>query len=152
MQQKRTIKLNIKLPKGLYATSEMEAKVIEAANNAIKSFASGIEAARTAAADLQKKGFVISAEELLARRTGGRKPIATKAAKATKATKSVKATPAAAKKTRKRVVLSSKQKDEIAAALKAGKATANALAKQYGCSTATINLLKKERGLTKPRK
>jgi hypothetical protein len=139
MQKKRTIKLNIKLPKGVYSAPEMEAKIIAAANTAIKSFASGIEAARTAAADLQKKGFSISAEELLARRAV-RKPIASKA-------------PASSKpKTRKRVVLSSKQKDEIAAALKAGKATASAIAKQYGCSTATINLLKKERGLTKSRK
>jgi hypothetical protein len=139
MQKKRTIKINIKLPKGVYATSEMEAKIIAAANNAVKTFASSIEVARTAAADLQKKGFSISAEELLARRSPG-KP------------KAIKTAAPAKSKTRKRVVLSSKQKDEIAAALKAGKATAGAIAKQYGCSTATINLLKKERGLTKSRK
>lgn len=119
----------------------MEAKVIDAALSAIKSFASGIEAARTAAAELQKKGFAITAEELLASRTGHKVKTATKTA----------AKPAASK-TRKRVVLSPKQKDEIAEALKSGKATANALAKKYGCSPATINLLKKERGLTKPRK
>lgn len=141
MQKKRTIKLNIKLPKGVYATPEMEAKVIDAALSAIKSFASGIEAARTAAAELQKKGFAITAEELLASRTGRKVKTATKTA----------AKPAASK-TRKRVVLSPKQKDEIVEALKSGKATANALAKKYGCSPATINLLKKERGLTKPRK
>jgi hypothetical protein len=144
MQKKRTIKLNIKLPKGVYATPEMEAKVIDAALGAIKSFASGIEAARTAAAELQKKGFAITAEELLARRAGRK----VQSALSTKA----KSVANKAPKARKRVVLSAKQKDEIADALKNGKATANALAKKYGCSPATINLLKKERGLTKSRK
>jgi hypothetical protein len=139
MSNKRTIKLIIKLPKGVFATPEMEAKAIDAANSAIKSFTSNIQAARNTAAELLKKGFLISAEELLARRTIDK----SKTAKS-------KATIGNNKTIRKRVVLSNQQKDEITEALQNG-ATANSLATKYGCSSATIHLLKKERGLTKSR-
>ncbi|MGB0290831.1 MAG: hypothetical protein ACPGC0_06540, partial [Opitutales bacterium] len=73
---KRTIKINIKLPTGITATSELEAKATAAANDAVKTAVKDMLALQKISKDLSSKGFAITAQELLARRKnlGGRKP------------------------------------------------------------------------------
>lgn len=134
---KRTIKLNIKLPAGMTATPELEAKAIVAANAAIKTAVKDMVALQKIASDLSKKGIDITAQELLARRkqASDKKAIA----------KPVKKT------TRKRVVLSPAQKKSLVADLKKGSTTADVV-KKYGVSIATVMNIKAAAKLTKKRK
>ena len=134
---KRTIKLNIKLPAGITATPELEAKANAAANAAIKTAVKDMVALKKIASDLSKKGIDITAQELLARR---------KQAKGKKAiTKSAKKT------TRKRIVLTPAQKKSLVADLKKGTKTADVV-KKYGVSIATVMNIKAAAKLTKKRK
>ena len=64
---KRTIKLNIKLPAGITATPELEAKANAAANAAIKTAVKDMVALKRSQA-IYQKGIDITAQELLARR------------------------------------------------------------------------------------
>lgn len=137
---KRTIKINIKLPTGITATSELEAKATAAANDAVKTAVKDMLALQKISKDLSSKGFAITAQELLARRKnlGGRKPTV-------KAVKTAKAAP------RKRVVLTPVQKKALVADLKAGAKTADAVRK-YGVSVATVMNIKAAAKLTRKRK
>ena len=134
---KRTIKINIKLPTGVTASSGLEAKVNAAALAVIKSATKDIVALQKIAKDLSSKGITITPQELLARKTGS----------------SAKKTPAKAKKatTRKRVVLTAAQKKAMVADLKGGAKTA-AMVKKYGVSIATVMNIKAGAKLTKKRK
>ena len=137
---KRTIKINIKLPTGITATPELEAKAKTAANDAVKAAVKDMLALQKIAKDLSSKGFTITAQELLARKKnlGGKKPTV-------KAVKAAKAAP------RKRVVLTPAQKKALITDLKAGAKTADAV-KKYGVSVATVMNIKAAAKLTKKRK
>lgn len=137
---KRTIKINIKLPTGITATPELEAKATAAANDAVKAAVKDVLALQKIAKDLSSKGFAITAQELLARKKnlGGKKMTV-------KAVKAAKVAP------RKRVVLTPAQKKALVADLKAGAKTADTV-KKYGVSVATVMNIKAAAKLTKKRK
>ena len=156
---KRTIKLNLKLPSGVVATKELVDQATQAAKDVIDASAQDITEATRTAEDLARRGFDITADELLGRKKssgGGVKKSATRKGAATKsAAKGVKGVKGAkkakkAKKTggRKRVVLSSEQKSALVNELKDGMKISEAT-KKYGVSTATVMNVKKAAGLTK---
>lgn len=133
---KRTIKINLKLPTGVVATKELEAKATQAAQDAIASSVQELAEAQKLVKELASKGIQISATELLSRKTGKRKTVTSQVG---------------TKTTRKRVVLSDAKKAALIADLKAGAKVA-ASAEKYGISTATVMNLKTAAGLTKKRK
>lgn len=133
---KRTIKINLKLPTGVTATKELEAKATQAAKDAIASSVQELAEAQQLAKELSKKGIQISATELLSRKSS--KP---KSAPRQTGTKT----------TRKRVVLSAAQKTSLISDLEAGAKVAET-AEKFGISTATVMNLKTAAGLTKKRK
>lgn len=132
---KRTIKINIKLPAGITASKELEAKATKAANDAVSDALNDLVETQKLADKLASEGIKISAEELMSRRIGktGRK--------------------SAAKKTgaRKRVVLTDAQRQQLADDLKAGMKIKEA-AEKYGVSGATVSNIKTDVGLTSKRK
>jgi len=132
---KRTIRINIKLPSGVTASKELEDKATKAANNAVSEAIGDLVETRELAKTLTTKGFDISAEELLQRRSGkpGRKTGSKKAG------------------TRKRTVLTETKRKGLIADLKAGQKIKDA-AKKYGVSEATVMNIKTKAGLTKKRK
>ena len=134
---KRTIKLNIKLPSGVQATPQLEAKVTAAANAVVEAESGDYLEAQKLAKELAGKGITISAEELLKR----------KASKSSSGTKKK----TAKKATRKRTVLTDAKKKALVAEIKKG-AKPPALAAKYGVSTATVMNIKAAAGLTKKRK
>lgn len=133
---KRTIKLNIKLPAGITANKELEAKATQAANDAIAKAVADLVETQKLADKLAAQGIHISAEELMSRKVGkkGRKS----AAKSSVGP-------------RKRVVLSDSARDEMIGDLKAGMKIRVA-AEKYGVSTATVFGIKTKAGLTKKSK
>ena len=134
---KRTIKLNIKLPAGVYATSELESKALAAAKAVIQSEAGAYQEAQKLSKQLSAKGIQISAEELIKRKASG------KSSKGNNA--------GAAKPVRKRVVLTDAKRKSLVSEIKKGAKTP-ALAEKYGVSTATVMNIKAAAGLTKKRK
>ena len=135
---KRTIKLNIKLPAGVHATSELESKALAAAKAVIHSEAGVYQEAQKLAKQLSAKGIQIIAEELIQRKTSG------KSAKGSKKTPAKKAV-------RKRVVLTDAKRKSLISDIKKGEKTPS-LAAKYGVSTATVMNIKAAAGLTKKRK
>jgi len=140
---KRTIKINIKLPKGVIATRELTAKATKAANEAVAEAANVLVEAQKLVDVMAKSGVRITVEEILSRKKG-------------KATTSKKTARKGARKTatkgkRKRVILSDAKKQALLGELKDG-AKAVAMAKKYGVSNATVMNMKRDAGLTKPRK
>lgn len=133
---KRTIKLNLKLPAGIVATTELSDKVLAAAQAVIDSESSELLEAQQLAKELSAKGIKISAEELLSRKSKKRS--------VKRAPKAKGATP------RKRIVLSNAKRKALIAELKNGETIASA-AKKYGISTATVMNIKTAAGLTKKR-
>lgn len=132
---KRTIKISIKLPAGVTASKELEAKATKAANDAVTDALGDLVEAERLAKQLAAQGIQISAEELMSRKTGKRsRKSATKKAGS-----------------RKRVVLTDAIREKLAADLKAGMKI-NEAAKNYGVSPATVMNVKTEAGLTKKRK
>jgi hypothetical protein len=132
---KRTIKITIKLPRGVSATSDLVARATKAANDVVAESASELVEAEKLANLMAKSGVKITIDEILSRKKGGG------------------ARKKAAKKTvnsRKRVVLNDAKKKALVADLKAG-AKATEAAKKYGVSHATAMNLKRAAGLTKPR-
>ncbi len=135
---KRTVKITIKLPRGVTATSDLVARATKAANDVVAESASELAAAQKLVDIMSKNGVKITLEEILSRKgKPGRAP--TKAA-----------APKAASSSRKRVVLSDARKKALVAELKGG-AKATEMAKKYGVSHATVMNLKRSAGLTKPR-
>ncbi|MGC6455764.1 MAG: hypothetical protein ACON39_05970 [Coraliomargaritaceae bacterium] len=134
---KRTIKLNIKLPAGVHATSKLEAKALAAAKAVIESEASVYQEAQKLAKQLSAKGIQITAEELIMRKTSGKRSASKKAS--------------GKKAVRKRVVLSEAKRKTLISDIKKGEKTP-ALAAKYGVSTATVMNIKAAAGLTKKRK
>ena len=134
---KRTIKLNIKLPAGVYATRELESKALAAAKAVIQSEAGAYQEAHKLSKQLSAKGIQISAEELIKRKASG------------KSSKSNNA--GSAKTVRKRVVLTDEKRKSLVGEIKKGAKTP-ALAEKYGVSTATVMNIKAAAGLTKKRK
>lgn len=133
---KRTIKINIKLPAGITANKELEAKATQAANAAVADALKDLVETQKLADELAAQGIQISAEELMSRKIGkkGRKS----AAKSSGGP-------------RKRVVLSDSARDEMIGELKAGMKIREA-AEKYGVSTATVAGIKTKAGLTKKQK
>lgn len=140
---KRTIKINIKLPKGVIATRELTAKATKAANDAVAEASGALVEAQKLVDFMAKSGVRITVEEILTRKKGKASPSKKTARKATRK--------AAAKGKRTRVVLNDAKKQALLAELKDG-AKATATAKKYGVSNATVMKMKREAGLTKPRK
>ena len=134
---KRTIKLNIKLPAGVHATSELESKALAAAKAVIDSEAGAYKEAQKLAKQLSAKGIQITAEELILRKASGKRSVSKK----TSGNKSV----------RKRIVLSAAKRKSLVADIKKGEKTP-ALSTKYGVSTATVMNIKAAAGLTKKRK
>lgn len=136
---KRTIKINIKLPTGVIASSQLEAKATAAAKAVIDAESGAYVEALNLSKQLAAKGIQISAEELLKRKQKStRKTAAT--AKGT-----------AKKVVRKRVVLSDAKRKAMITEMKNGAKTA-VLSKKYDVSTATVMNIKSAAGLTKKRK
>lgn len=136
---KRTIKINIKLPTGVIASSQLEAKATAAAKAVIDAESGAYVEALNLSRQLAAKGIQISAEELLKRKQKStRKTAAT--AKGT-----------AKKVVRKRVVLSDAKRKAMITEMKNGAKTA-VLSKKYDVSTATVMNIKSAAGLTKKRK
>ncbi|MFU8848381.1 MAG: hypothetical protein ACNA77_06655 [Opitutales bacterium] len=131
---KRTLKINIKLPTGITANKELEAKVTEAANAAVADAVKDLVETQKLADELAAKGIQISAQELLSRKSGtkGRKAPAKRSS----------AGP------RKRVVLSDNAREKLIGDLKAGMKIRVA-AEKYGVSTATVSGIKTKAGLIK---
>lgn len=136
---KRTIKINIKLPTGVIASSQLEAKATAAAKAVIDAESGAYVEALNLSRQLAAKGIQISAEELLKRKQ--------KSTRKTAAT--VKGT--AKKVVRKRVVLSDAKRKAMITEMKNGAKTA-VLSKKYDVSTATVMNIKSAAGLTKKRK
>ena len=134
---KRTIKINIKLPNGVLSTTALEAKVTAAATAVVDAEAGAYIEAQKLAKELSAKGIRISAEELMQRKTSGKLTGAKKKA--------------AAKVTRKRIVLTDAKRKALVTELKNGAKTP-ALSAKYGVSTATVMNIKANAGLTKKRK
>ncbi len=134
---KRTIKINIKLPTGVDATSELEAKAAAAAKAVVDAQAGAYIEAQKLAKELSAKGIKITADELIKRKTAGKRTTSKKTA-----TK---------KATRKRVVLTDAKRKSLITEIKGGAKTP-ALAAKYGVSTATVMNVKASAGLTKKRK
>lgn len=132
---KRTIKINIKLPTGVTANSELVAKATKAANDAVSDAVSDLVEAQELAKSLASKGISISPEELMRRKSG----------------KSASKTAAKKAGTRKRVVLSEAKRKSLLADLKADMKIKDA-EKKYGVSGATVMNIKTKAGLTKKRK
>ncbi|MFT4902057.1 MAG: hypothetical protein ACI81V_001340 [Lentimonas sp.] len=136
---KRTIKINLKLPTGVFATAELEAKATQAAEEAIASSVQELAEAQKLANELASKGIQITATELLSRKTPNKySELRTSTSYATQST------------TRKRVVLDHTQKAALIEDLRAGEKVA-AAAHKYNVSTATVMNIKGAAGLTKIR-
>ena len=133
--QKRTIKINIKLPSGMPATDSLIKDATNAAKKVVEEASSSVMEAQELAKELASRGIDISAGELLKRMSR------TKTKRAGKTFK----TP------RKRVVLSGTKRKALIADLKAAMTIKNA-AKKYGIATATVMGIKSKAGLTKKRK
>lgn len=131
---KRTIKINIKLPTGVTATKELEAKAAKAANKAVSEALSDFVETQKLAETLAAQGIQISAEELMTRKVG--KPARKSAAKKAGA--------------RKRVVLTDAKRQSLIEDLKADMKIKEA-AQKYGVSGATVMNIKTDAGLTKKR-
>ncbi|MEM8867594.1 MAG: hypothetical protein AAGC73_04945 [Verrucomicrobiota bacterium] len=138
---KRTIKINIKLPSGVTATTELVQKATKAAKEVVDGSIKDLVEAQKLAKELASKGVQITADEILARKAPG--------AKKTKSAATKKA--ATDKNTRKRVVLTLAQRKSLIADLKTG-AKLSVVSKKYGVSTATVMNIKTSAGLTKTRK
>ena len=131
--QKRTIKINIKLPSGMPATDSLIKDATNAAKKVVEEASSSVM--EELAKELASRGIDISAGELLKRMSR------TKTKRAGKTFK----TP------RKRVVLSGTKRKALIADLKAAMTIKNA-AKKYGIATATVMGIKSKAGLIKKRK
>lgn len=131
--QKRTIKINIKLPSGMPATDSLIKDATNAAKKVVEEASSSVM--EELAKELASRGIDISAGELLKRMSR---------AKTKRAGKTFK-TP------RKRVVLSGTKRKALIADLKAAMTIKNA-AKKYGIATATVMGIKSKAGLIKKRK
>lgn len=136
---KRTIKINIKLPAGVFATKQLTDEATQAAKAVVDASLAEISEAAKLAKELAKKGIQITAEEILERKTSPVKSSAAKPARKKSASK------------RTRVVLDDAQKSALVEDLKNGAKVAAAAAK-YGISTATVMNIKTAAGLTKSRK
>lgn len=147
---KRNIKITIKLPAGVVATKELSDLAKQAAEAAIESTVAELAEAQKLASELAEKGYNITAEEILTRRSA--KPAKRTAKKAPKAKKKAKKTASKKKAngTRKRIVLNEDQRAELSNDLAGGMKIAEASAK-YGISTATVMNHKKAAGLIKSR-
>lgn len=119
--------LTIQFPPGLDASDELLQIAREAAEAALREV-TGLQAK---VKELQDLGIDISLAELLRKRKGATKPAA----------------PAGTTRTR----LTPAEKEEILAALRSG-APATELAERHGRSLGTIMNLKRQAGLTRPRK
>jgi Mor family transcriptional regulator len=129
---KRTIKITIKLPIGVTASQELEAKATKAANNAVAGALTDLVETQKLVRTLAAQGIQMTAEELMSRKVGrpARKSIAKKTG------------------VRKRVVLSDSARNKMIEDLKEGMKIREA-AKKYGVSGATVSSIKTKSGLTK---
>ena len=134
----KTIKINIKLPKGVTATAALVNAATKAANEAVNAGLGDYKEALAISKELAKKGISMTADEVLQRR--GKK----------RATKSAAAAKSGSGTGRKRVVLTDAQKKAAVAELKKGAKTA-AVSKKFGVSSATVMNIKRAAGLTKAR-
>jgi len=104
-------------------------------------------------AQLRKLGLVLSLADVAKLQAAKAAPAKAPAApKTTKASKGRKAgmVRRGRKRRRSRAVLTAEQRAKALEQLKAG-ATAGAVAKEFGVSMATVNIMKRAAGLTKPR-
>lgn len=130
----KSMKITVKAPRGLKTNDPIVLKAQKAAQAVIDEASDLADTVKV----LQSKGINMTLSELLSlRNTSGKKV----------------ATPTATGKGKgkgKRTVLTPAQKSQVEARLKSG-ATANAVAKEFGVSSATVNNIKRSAGLTKPR-
>jgi len=152
-----TTSIELKKPRGIELTKPIIDRAAAAAQSVVDEFS------RLAVAQqiLKEQGINLSLEEIVAladrpaskpvaRKAAGRPKGAKKAKRAKKAVKKAVKSRRKGKKKSKRVVLTAEQKAELVKTLKGG-ITAGAAAKQFGVSTATVNNIKKDAGLVKPR-
>ncbi|MFP4673498.1 MAG: hypothetical protein ACLFO5_02785 [Opitutales bacterium] len=177
--EKRNIKLNLKLPAGVSATSELQKRAAKAAQDVVNAAAEYLSEAKELSRQLAAKGIKMSPEELLERKTGASNVASVKAATKKVAAKKRSAKKAAGKKVaskkaagqktavskspakkktkrasarkgRKRVTLSPERRNALIEDLKGDMKIAEATQK-YGVSPATVMNIKSAAGLTKAR-
>ncbi len=151
---KKYIKINIPLPAGVLATTQLTDLATQAAEAAIKSTVSALAKAQKIANDLAAKGVDISAEEImdrtfeLANAQSEKKATRKATAKGKKASTQKKAS---ASGKRKRIVLDDEQRQALIDEMASGGLKVAQAAAKYGISTATVMNIKTAAGLTKKR-
>ncbi|MGJ3242238.1 MAG: hypothetical protein ACFE0O_04675 [Opitutales bacterium] len=134
MSETHSINLTIEIPANLQPSDAL----IDQAKAAASSVFDELVALQGLAEQLKNQGIEITAEELLARKSGDAGSVNLLMGRGKKR--------ASGSRTR----LTDEQKGEIVEKLKAG-STLNDIANAYGCSTATVMKIKKDAGLAKTR-
>ncbi|QQL44973.1 hypothetical protein [Sulfuriroseicoccus oceanibius] len=130
----KSLKITITVPHGIKSSDALVVQATKAAQDVIDESGDLLALQK----ELAAKGLEFTLDELASRRTTAKKANNRAAA------------PKRAKKKGKRKKLTAADRAGIIEDLKAG-ATANATADKFGCSPASVNNIKREAGLTKPR-